>query len=449
MTTDHDPIRIRGWSELRHEDNLVIFVVVKLPDWLRRDDEAVQQDADIEGSAARWFGATLDGTPTLGLVVAELHGDAPRHASWVLPDAPQQLVGSASTLPHLIGLVADDEQAIDQLRSGYSLDPELLNRATHVDSHSPSDSILRLAWGLPDEVDSVEIVDAGDPEAIARETLPLRSRVALAEGEILDDNQVLPMAWRPWHYDLVEQQRGLRWTWPTQQIYFGLQHPSAVIRRQLVPPDNATAKSLRGYLATVRRLSRSMAVNGGGSIRWKWTRDDGDLPIEVEGPHEDALDAMLPHLRKLMDPNEESGFSFNRVQKALAVEAHRAGDVVFKDELRRWKSAEKGIRRIHHRALQYELAAELGDELKGAAIRGPLDGVPEIEPEALIRIYMYGETLHVKEGLQQIEEWDRDPTLGPLMRQEARGDAIALLHFYGAFATYVAEWLDAGQAEAA
>ena len=76
--------------------------------------------------------------------------------------------------------------------------------------------------------------------------------------------------------------------------------------------------------------------------------------------------------------------------------------------------------------------------------------MPEMSPEQLIAIFMYGETLHRDaEMAAQVEAWDSDPLLGPLMRQEVRADAQALVHFYGAFAGYVARWLEVADAQGA
>ena len=63
---------------------------------------------------------------------------------------------------------------------------------------------------------------------------------------------------------------------------------------------------------------------------------------------------------------------------------------------------------------------------------------------------MYGETLHRDaDKAAQVEAWDSDPLLGPLMRQEVRADAQAFVHFYGAFAGYVARWLEVADAQVA
>jgi hypothetical protein len=85
-----------------------------------------------------------------------------------------------------------------------------------------------------------------------------------------------------------------------------------------------------------------------------------------------------------------------------------------------------------------------GEELQlGRVARGPFPGVLEIGPEQLIRTYMYGETLHRDEALEQrIAEWHRGPLLGPVIRLEVRSDAQGFVHFHGAFAGFVARWLE-------
>ena len=163
--------------------------------------------------------------------------------------------------------------------------------------------------------------------------------------------------------------------------------------------------------------------------------------MDVDAPHDDALAALLPHLRQLFDPQEGSGLSFDEMLKALSAAAHAAGLAELVAELRRWKKAHAELRRTHIGALQHQLAEEVAGESLGEPHRG-FPGIPEMSPEQLIAIFMYGETLHRDaEKAAQVEAWDSDPLLGPLMRQEVRADAQAFVHFYGAFAGYVARWL--------
>lgn len=439
------PDLVRGWVQLRSGDDRLIFVIVDLPDWLRGSPSENGELPEIEGVSARWFGASYAGDPALGLVVAEQVGDRPRAATWLIPAPPSVCVEAANAAPHIVGLISSDDPGADELLAEEGAPAEVLSRATHVEMRHVADSVTQLYGALAAGLDGSGLPDAGDDEVLAREAARVRARVALARGERVTEDQLLPMAWRPWHYDFVEDHNGLLWAWPTQQIYFGLQHPSRVNVGALGRAPAEAEKTLHGFLATVKRLSRSLAVNAGGAIKIRMTEADGLLPPDVDSPHDDALDAMLTHLRKLLDPNEVSGFSFSRVYKAMAAAAHSAGASGLQDELRRWRDAEKGVRRTQRQALRHELLAELGvwpDEQDVARV--PFPGVPQISPEALINVYMYGEALHVHEGKAQLDEWDSDPVLGPLMRQEARSDANALLHFYGAFGTYVQAWLDAG-----
>ena len=138
-----------------------------------------------------------------------------------------------------------------------------------------------------------------------------------------------------------------------------------------------------------------------------------------------------------------------RCSKALSAAAHAAGLAELVAELRRWRKAHAGLRRTHIGALQHQLAEEVAGESLGEPHRG-FPGMPELSPEQLIAIFMYGETLHRDaEKAAQVEAWDSDPLLGPLMRQEVRADAQAFVHFYGAFAGYVARWLEVADAQVA
>jgi hypothetical protein len=116
--------------------------------------------------------------------------------------------------------------------------------------------------------------------------------------------------------------------------------------------------------------------------------------------------------------------------------------------MRRWKKAHQRLRRSHLGELRHELAEELSGKRLGSVARGPFLGEPEVSPEQLIRTYMYGETLHRDKALgQQIAEWDRSAMLGPVMRLEVRSDAQGFVHFYSAFAGYVARWLEVAAAD--
>jgi hypothetical protein len=126
----------------------------------------------------------------------------------------------------------------------------------------------------------------------------------------------------------------------------------------------------------------------------------------------------------------------------LSRAASEAGLSDLVEELKRWRKAHTRLRRSHVAALRHELAEEVSGESLGPPSRGFLAGGPEVSSEQLILTFMYGETLHRDEkNAAHIEEWDRDPLLGPLMRQEARADAGGFVHFYGAFGCYVQRWL--------
>jgi hypothetical protein len=177
-------------------------------------------------------------------------------------------------------------------------------------------------------------------------------------------------------------------------------------------------------------------------------REHGDAPVEVDAPHADALAALLPALRLLFDPQKGSGMSFNHVLNALSAAEKAAGLTESGAELRRWKKAHQRLRRSHLGELRHELAEELSGERLGRVARRPFPGEPRISPDQLIRTYIYGETLHRDQALeQQIAEWDRSARLGPVMCLEVRSDAQGFVHFYGAFAGYVGRWLEVAAAD--
>jgi hypothetical protein len=114
----------------------------------------------------------------------------------------------------------------------------------------------------------------GHLDAVRAALAPVQSWVALATGELLTDNQVLPMAWRPWHYDLIEAEhiRGLHWQWPVIQIFFGLAEPTVHSLDGIGSPSPEQRRMLENYLATVRRLAGSLAVNSPDSIKARFAR---------------------------------------------------------------------------------------------------------------------------------------------------------------------------------
>src|SRR5262249_43319068 len=139
------------------------------------------------------------------------------------------------------------------------------------------------------------LVDLADTDAILAALAPVRSRIALATGELVTERQIVPMAWRPWHYDLIDgvYVGGLLWQWPVIQVFFGLADPAACFLEGIAPPTAEQRTLLENYLDAVRRLAGSLAVNNADSIRSKLGPDGKWVIEEVVAPHPDALPALL------------------------------------------------------------------------------------------------------------------------------------------------------------
>lgn len=439
-----------AWAAMPTDDGPLVMLVADLPDAMRFDGNPETASIISGAFAGAWFGAVVDGVPAIALGLVELDKTGNTHVVSYLLRPPQSVIAGALEVPHLVAVIPSDAPGVEAFGHDDALTVSLIEHATVVEvSHqSPSLAVLadayRNDWAA--DLESLNgLVDLDDVEAVRSALEPVRSRVALAAGEVLTDNQIVPMAWRPWHYDLVEQEHigGLHWQWPVIQIYFDLHDPTTSRFDGLAPPPAAQQRALRSFLVTVERLAGSLSVNSTGSIRATWTRENGDGPVEVDAPHADALVALLAALRLVFDPNEGSGLSFTHALNALSAAARTAGLTDLSAELKRWKKAHAHLCRKHLGELRHELAEELTGESLGSTARGPFPGAPHITPEQLIRTFMYGETLHRdEEKEQQIAAWDADAFWGPFMRLEVRSDAQGLVHFYGAFAGYVARWLD-------
>ncbi len=188
-----------------------------------------------------------------------------------------------------------------------------------------------------------------------------------------------------------------------------------------------------------------MSLKSPGSVKSSWTRDQGEGPIEVQAPHRDVPRALLTTLRFVHDESEGSGLAFTHICNLISAAAHRAELTDLVSELKIWKKAHAKLKRTHVRALQHELVVEAGAEDLGEPTRGPMSGMPDVEPQVLIRHFTYGETLHRDEEAEAtIAGWDAHPLVGPLMRQEVRADAAVFVDFYAAFAGFVDRWLAPG-----
>lgn len=442
-----EPRQALGWASVARPDGgTLVLLLADLPRRMRfvGDPDTVDLVSDDFGGA--WFGGALDGDPVVAFGLVDLNGPEATPAVWYLADPPPEVVTTIVDIPHLVAVVPADAPGTED----FGRDPErtiaLLTHATVVEVfHSPRSL---LAFASPREnaqpTDHHEAVDLERPDALRVALAPVRSRVARSTGEMLTDDQLVPMAWRPWHYDLIDAEHvsGLLWQWPIIQTYFELKNPASLDIEGVSAPSSAQQGKLRSYLSVVERLARSMGVNSGGSVKWTLTRELGSGAVEVDAPHDDALAALLPNLRQLFDPDEGSRLSFTHMLKAFSGAAHSAGLTDLTAELRVWRRAHAQLRRTHVDALRHELAEEAAGEALGRPHRGASSRIPDIPSEKLITTFMYGETLHRDEDkARQIADWDEDPLLGPLMRQEVRADAQAFVHFYGGFAGYIARWL--------
>ncbi|MDO9440616.1 MAG: hypothetical protein Q7T73_06980 [Beijerinckiaceae bacterium] len=375
----------------------IVLVVVDLPDDMRA---ALPADDYISNAHhGSWFGGGLDGEPVLVLGLSRVApAGEEAGAVWYFPSAPLNVVEPV-TNPHTVIVLPSDTPSAAALIAGDSGRVfEELDYAVIVQTDLVPRSLrsLRVALAAGEDPGPEDLVPLSDPQAVHRAFGPMHSRRALATGEMLTDNQLIPMAWRPWHYDLVAEPKGLHYSWPIVQTYFGFKDPSSIPLAGVAAPSPEQRRKLRSYLDTVQRLARSISVNSGGSIKTGWSRHEGQRPIEVDAPHEDALDALLSHLRKLVHHDENSRIAFTRMQKALSAAAKEAGDDNLMAELRVWRKAHATLLRSHLAVLMYELAGEYtGEEYEEEVARGPLPGAPDISPDELLRLYMYGQTMHL------------------------------------------------------
>lgn len=456
MTEPRSPIvePITAWAPLSAgELGNLILVAGPVPEALMFSGELESAPLASEELRGTWFGGMHGGDVALcfGAVDIREPGGAPH--VWYFPLPPTEVVdGVVKAGDHLVVLVAGDASNLDGFGHNAQATTAILTRAAVVRTRAAdrqSFRSLQLRGAADASAGELEgLVDLEDAVAVTNELAFLTSRAALADGETLTDNQLLPMSWRPWHYSLVEDPRGIHWRWPVLQVYFGLKDPSTLEFGGIAAPTETQARHIRSYLTTVRVLATSIAVNSKASIKFDALSagQPGD-DVVVVAPHSDALRALLTTLRQLFDPDEGSGFAFVHMRNALATAAHQAGLTDLTAALKAWKKANTTLRREHLDALQHELAAELS-EPEG------LDGGPrrlwpysiEISSQTLIETFMYGEILHRDEDdARQIAAWDSDPVVGPSMRQQASADAQAFVDLFGAFAGFLEKWLNEHQ----
>lgn len=439
------PEHIRAASLIKGEETgPVVLLGLPVPDWLSEhadfnpDAHPVRSDV-----AAIWTAARHREEPGLLLVVGENeepHEDCPC-SYWFLPRPPDDLLSVLLGGRHTVVLADDQHPQFEAWLTTGTPPQELLMTAHFVAGSGGSDALRLLFSAVEAATQAARLPDADDPEVLAALRARLFARVQRATGEFVAENQLLPMAWRPWHLDFLDTLNGVAWVWPVQQVYLGLRAPGDVWPEDLPAPSEDDARTLTGFLETVERLARSMTINQGGSLKMSWSRDTDEIDVQADGPHGDAFDAALVHVRKLTDPTEQSGFSFTQVRNILARAAHTANAQDLGTELKHWKNAEKTLLTTSVTQLQHELVAEmLGDPVETPGLFQASDRTPK----ELLDIYMYGDVLHVAEGAEQVRTWDADPFLGPTQRMHAREAISSLVHFYGAFATYIHHWLSTG-----
>lgn len=437
-----------GWAAVpRPDGGTLVLLVGDLPEHMRFAGDRNAADFVSDDFGGTWFGAALDGTPVLAFGLVEFDRPEAPAATWYLLDPPPEVLTTVVDVPHLVAVVPADAPGIDEFGGDPEQTVALVTHATVTEAiHQPrSLRAYAAAREGSEHVDLDDVVDIRQPDAVRAVLAPVRSRVARAMGEMLAEDQLVPMAWRPWHYDLIDSEHvsGLLWQWPIIQTYFELADPASLDLRGIPAPSSTQQGKLQSYLRVVERLAGSMGVNSTGSVKWTLTRELESQAVEVDAPHDDALAALLSNLRQLFDPDEGSGFSFSHTLKALSGAAHHAGRTDLTAELRVWKRGHAQLRRTYVDALRHELAEEVSGEVLGDPHRGGSSGIPEMTSEELIRTFMYGETLHRDDDKASlIAGWDQHPLLGPLMRQEVRADAQAFVHFYGAFAGYIDRWLE-------
>jgi hypothetical protein len=248
------------WATLNTgDDGTLVMLVGDLPRPMRFAGDPTTAAATSDTFGGAWFGARWDGVPVLAFGLVELDDAAGAIAAWCVADPPPSLIDAALDVPHVVAVIPSDVAGVEAFGRDAEASVALLAYATMVEASHQAPSLLTLAESYDRDEPAADPVlgDLEDLDAVRAALAPVRSRVALATGELLTDNQALPMAWRPWHYNLIEEEHtgGLQWQWPVIQIFFGLAEPTVHSLDGIGSPSPEQRRMLENYLAIARRLA--------------------------------------------------------------------------------------------------------------------------------------------------------------------------------------------------
>lgn len=258
---------------------------------------------------------------------------------------------------------------------------------------------------------------------------------ARGQGEWLTDRQALPLLWRPWYLETLDNLGGAVWVWSITQAACALPDPVGFPAFEVAWTPEQVAMLTR-YAQTAERLTATSVLNDGGTIKIDLMTGTVDRSL----PADDATLGFAALLRQCFKDAEEA--SFDRVRKTLARGAHTAGEEEASQVLAQWKAAHRTLQRKHLRALLHQLAVDAGytpSDGEDGAQRAGID--EEITPRELIEVFLYGDMLHWGEGRDRLREWAATERGAAEVEFEMRTDAHALGHFYAGFASVVRQCL--------
>jgi hypothetical protein len=250
-------------------------------------------------------------------------------------------------------------------------------------------------------------------------------------GEWLKDNQVLPLMWRPWYLDRLEQIEGAVWVWPVIQAACDLPDPAGFPWFECdIDPDDLAM--LERYVGTADRLITSTVMNSDATVRISLMSG----AVEKSVPADDATVGFGALLRQMFKGSEEA--SFDRVRNTLSKMAKIAGADDANLVLAKWKKAHQALLKKHLRALMHEIAASAGlasaDDGDGRRQTGTAE---DLSPEKLIEVFLHGDMLHWGVGRELLKQWSATEREAAEMEHHMRNDAHVLAHFYAEFSEIV------------
>jgi hypothetical protein len=255
---------------------------------------------------------------------------------------------------------------------------------------------------------------------------------AAARGELLAENQVLPLLWRPWYFDRLSRVEGVVWFWPVIQWHCELDDPESFPAILHSWTDHEVATMTR-YVEICARLVGSAFLNQDATVKIEL------LTNKVTGqsrPPDDATAGFIAWLRQVFNHTEEA--SFDQVHNMLSNGAHVTGAAEATDALKTWKKAHKALLRNDVQGLLHVIAQRegliSGDEPRP---NHRMLTNEELTPKALIDVFLNGDVLHWGTGRDDLARWRSDEVHAAMMDSYMRSDAAMLAHFFVGFAGVV------------